>query len=101
MGKRGPPKGTRPGGRKAGTPNKVSGDVRAMALKALEAKNGVAWFQRQMDEQPAAMVAFFKGLLPKDVTVSGGGTPVVLQIISGMDSALGEPGQPVKPQPSE
>jgi hypothetical protein len=65
--KPGPAKGQRFGGRKKGTPNKISGDVRAMVLAALHAGGGQEWLERQMDENPTAFMSLLGRILPTQI----------------------------------
>jgi hypothetical protein len=67
-------KGTpKTGGRKKGTPNKDTGDLRAMILEALTNKGGVAYLEKQADENPKAFLSLVGRVLPLQVTGEGGG----------------------------
>ena len=59
------PKGTRPpGGSRKGRPNKISADVKAMILAALDGAGGVEYLIRQADQSPAAFMALVGKVLP-------------------------------------
>lgn len=57
-------------GRKAGTPNKVTKQLKEQILGALEAKDGQAWFEARMDDQPAAFMALLGKILPSEMTAT-------------------------------
>jgi hypothetical protein len=63
-GKPGPAPGQRFGGRKAGTPNKMTADIKAMILGALQAKGGQKYLERCADENPTAFLALVGKVLP-------------------------------------
>lgn len=68
-------KGRKTGGRVAGTPNKISGDVKAMVLSALEKKGGVDYLVEQADQNPTAFLSLVGKVLP--MTVGGDpGNPI-------------------------
>jgi hypothetical protein len=56
-------------GRKAGVPNKVTGDVKAMILGALEQAGGQAYLADQAEQNPGAFMALVGKVLPKDLKV--------------------------------
>lgn len=62
--KRGPAKGTRPAGRQKGTPNKLTGEVKAMILAALDQAGGVSYLVRQAGETPTAFLSLVGKVLP-------------------------------------
>lgn len=64
-------KGTKTGGRKKGTPNKVTGDLRAMVLGALDKAGGETYLQKQAMENPPAFMALVGKCLPKDIKIGG------------------------------
>jgi hypothetical protein len=66
-GKPGPLPGRRFGGRQKGTPNKITGDIRAMILGALQAKGGQKYLERCADENPAAFLTLVGKVLPMQV----------------------------------
>lgn len=57
------------GGRKKGTPNKLTADVKAMVLEALHNKGGVAYLEAQADSNPTAFMTLVGKVLP--LTVAG------------------------------
>ena len=61
------------GGRKAGTPNKFSGDLKAMILAALEAAGDVEYLLKQTDKNPVAFLSLLGKLLPTQMTGKDGG----------------------------
>lgn len=73
--------GKKTGGRKKGTPNKVSGDLRSMITEALTNVGGVRYLQEQADENPAAFMSLIGKALPKDVNVAGG---ISVTVITGV-----------------
>lgn len=72
-GKRGPPKGVRYGGRKKGTPNKVSSEVKQGLLDSfvkLGGTNYLVWLGRH---EPKAYASLLSRLLPHEVVGASGG----------------------------
>jgi hypothetical protein len=65
-------KGKKTGGRQAGTPNKISGELKDMILTALTNKGGVAYFEKQADENPNAFMSLVGKTLPLQVTGEDG-----------------------------
>ena len=61
---RGSKPGERRGGRKRGTPNKLSGDVKAMVLAALEEKGGIAYLAEKAESHPQAFMSLLGRILP-------------------------------------
>ena len=59
--------GQRFGGRKAGTPNKVTADIKAMTLAALSAEGGVRYLRQQARENPTAFMSLLGRILPTQV----------------------------------
>lgn len=57
------------GGRTKNTPNKVSGDLKAMILEALEKKGGVRYLVAQAETNPSAFMTLVGKVLP--MTVAG------------------------------
>ena len=56
-------------GRPAGSPNKITGDMRAMILQAFEKAGGADWLARQADENPVAFMGLLGKLLPSQVNM--------------------------------
>ena len=63
-------KGVKTGGRAKGTPNKVTGDIRAMIAGALEDAGGQRYLAEQATENPQAFMALVGRTVPKDVNVA-------------------------------
>jgi|SRR6185312_8250758 len=57
------------GGRKKGTPNKVSGELKDMIRDALDKAGGVAYLTKQAKAKPVAFLALVGKLLP--LTIAG------------------------------
>lgn len=64
-------KGFKSGGRRPGSPNKVTQDLRAMIEGALDDLGGRKWLVRAAAENPAAFLTLVGKLLPRDVVVTG------------------------------
>jgi hypothetical protein len=74
-------KGTpKTGGRRAGTPNKLTADIKAMILGALAAKGGQAYFEKQADENPAAFLTLVGKVLPLQVSGTEDG-PIHVRVV--------------------
>ena len=56
--------GERSGGRKKGTPNKLSAGLREMILGALEEEGGQAYLREQARKNPTAIMALLGKILP-------------------------------------
>lgn len=54
-------------GRKAGVPNKVTGDVKAMILGALEQAGGERYLAEQAVMNPGAFMSLIGKVLPKEI----------------------------------
>ena len=67
------------GGRKKGTPNRVTGEVRAMLLQALEDEGGVDYLREMARKQPVAFLSLVARLIPSELRASVDET-VVLQL---------------------
>jgi hypothetical protein len=71
-------KGTpKTGGRKPGTPNKISADIKTMILCALSAKGGQKYLERQADENPTAFLTLLGKILPLQLAGADDGPPVI------------------------
>lgn len=64
---------TRPpsSGRRKGTPNAITRDLREIVRAALEGVGGQAYLQRQAEENPTAFLTLVGKCLPKDVSIDG------------------------------
>lgn len=72
-----------PNGRPKGLPNKITSDVKAMILEALNNKGGAAYLERQADENPVAFMSLVGKVLPMQVTGEGG-APLKLIVVTGV-----------------
>lgn len=68
MRERGSTPGERRGGRKRGSPNKITGALREMIRGALAAKGAQAWLEKQADKNPVAFMALLGKILPMQLT---------------------------------
>lgn len=64
--------GERRGGRKKGTPNKFTGELKDMILQALSGAGGVDYLQQQAKETPTAFLSLVGKVLPMQVTGKDG-----------------------------
>jgi hypothetical protein len=60
------------GGRRAGTPNKFTTELRTAVLKAFDRLGGYAYLVRVGNENSAAFCAMLSKLLPHELATSGG-----------------------------
>jgi hypothetical protein len=90
---RGSAPGERRGGRQAGTPYKISADLKAMILGALSDAGGQDYLAKQAVESPAAFLTLIGKILPMQVAGNEGGA-VTIQVITGVprwdDTGRGE-----------
>jgi hypothetical protein len=71
MAKPGPKKGSpRVGGRRKGTPNKITGDLKAMILGALADAGGRKYLLKQASENPTAYMTLLGRVLPKNINAN-------------------------------
>ncbi len=64
-GKQGRSGGKRPGsGRKRGTPNRITADIKSMVIGAVNAKGGQKYFEEQAEKHPVAFLALAGKLMP-------------------------------------
>lgn len=61
-------KGQKTGGRQKGTPNKVTGNVREMVLRALDKAGGEEYLLAQARDNPNAFMALVGKVLPTQIT---------------------------------
>ena len=81
------------GGRPKGGCNKVSRDLRAMVLGALEGAGGQDYLIQQARENPSAFLALVGKCLPRDMRLAGeAGGPTTIQVVTGFDPDIGDPG---------
>lgn len=62
-------RGAKTGGRQKGTPNRITGDLRAMVEGALSDVGGQAYLAEQARENPAAFLNLVGKCMPKDIQV--------------------------------
>jgi len=55
-------------GRPKGVPNKLTADIKAMILGALEAKGGQKYLEEQADKNPIAFMGLIAKVLPMQVS---------------------------------
>lgn len=59
------------GGRSKGTPNKLTGDLKAMILGALDEAGGQSYLLSQAHENPKAFLSLLARVLPMQVAGTG------------------------------
>jgi hypothetical protein len=71
-------------GRKAGSKNKITRELKEMVLAALDGAGGVDYLQRQADENPKAFLSLIGRTLPLTVNAnhSGGITVQIAKLAS-------------------
>ena len=74
------------GGSRKGVPNRVTGDVKAMILMALDKAGGDEYLLRQAASNPSAFLQLVGKVLPMQVTGSGGGA-MIIKVITGVPRA--------------
>lgn len=70
-------------GKPKGAGNKITASLKEMILTALEDSGGVAYLQRQAEENPTAFLALVGKVLPLQVEGSDGG-PMVITVVTGV-----------------
>lgn len=73
----GSPKGVKQGGRKRGTPNKITSDIKEMIIGALKAKGGQQYLERAAEKNMRAFLALVGKVLPMQITGEGGGALII------------------------
>lgn len=69
-------------GRPKGAENKNTRAIKDMILAALDAKGGQAWLEKQMVENPTAMLSLIGKIIPTQITGGDEGTePLTIRII--------------------
>lgn len=66
-------KGVKTGGRKKGTPNKVTADLRAAIMQAFSNVGGSDYLEKQSEQNPTAFMTLLGRVLPLQHTGEGGG----------------------------
>ena len=74
------------GGRVAGTPNKVTGDIKEMIRSALSEVGGVDYLKTQAKQNPTAFLGLIKSIVPRDVNVGGQTDNELIIKIKGLGS---------------
>jgi hypothetical protein len=67
---------TKTGGRVAGTPNKISGDLRAAIIESFEMAGGAEYLLKQSQENPTAYMSLMAKVIPKEVEMKVTGTQI-------------------------
>jgi len=85
------PRGSRPGerrgGRKRGTPNKVTGALKDMVLQALADVGGVDYLTKQAKDNPNAFMALVGRVLPLQVKQGGDDPKVPVKTLAVIDAS--------------
>lgn len=68
---RGSKPGEHRGGRKKGTPNKLTAALKDMILEALNNKGGVDYLEKQADDNPTAFLTLVGKVLPLQLNGAG------------------------------
>lgn len=79
-------KGFKTGGRKAGTPNKATRELKDMILGALDAEGGMEYLRAQARENPVAFMSLVGRVLPLQHTGANGG-PMTFTVATGVPRA--------------
>jgi len=84
--------GRKTGGRIAGTPNKVTADLRDMILGALEDAGGQAYLHARAIDTPAAFMTLVGKVLPTKLEGAGTDGTIIVKIVKHTDVDT-EPGK--------
>ena len=68
------------GGRVAGTPNKVTAELKETILTALDNAGGVAYLERKAESHPAAFLALVGKVLPMTLAGTGDNGALIVEI---------------------
>jgi hypothetical protein len=81
-------KGTKPPnagkGRKKGTPNKVTGELKEMILQALANQGGVAYLEAQATQSPTAFLALVGKVLPLNANLQHETGPTLAGLLTAI-----------------
>ena len=78
---------TKTGGRRKGTPNKLTVDLKEMILGALNAKGGQRYLEQQATENPVAFLVLVGKILP--LTLQGNSQqPITFQVVTGVSRTV-------------
>lgn len=69
-----------PKGRPKNSPNKITGEVKAMVLEALANAGGVAYLEQQAKANPTAFMTLVGKVLPLQLSGEGGG-PILTRVM--------------------
>mgnify|MGYP006890127243 CR=1 FL=1 len=69
------------GGRVAGTPNKITAELKETILKALDNVGGVSYLERTAESHPAAFLSLVGKVLPMTVAGTGEDGAIVITAI--------------------
>lgn len=72
--------GRKTGGRKKGTPNKVTGALKDMILGALTANGGQTYLEQQARENPVAFMTLLGKVLPTTLTAGEEGQGLYIHL---------------------
>ena len=73
--------GTKSGGRKKGTPNKTTRQLKDMILTALDNSGGVKYLEEQAEKSPAAFMSLIAKVLPMTVAGEGEDGAIAVKVI--------------------
>lgn len=78
--------GKKTGGRKKGVPNKITSDLRALVLGALDKAGGERYLVEQATENPQSFMALLGRCIPKEVKaeLEGG---ITFRVVTGVPDA--------------
>lgn len=82
--------GKKTGGRKAGTPNKIPSDLRAMILGALEDAGGQRYLAEQAIATPGPFLALVGKVLPKEIKAEVAATHVISSLSPEQQRGIAE-----------
>jgi hypothetical protein len=69
------------GGRKKGTPNKLTGELKDMVLSALDQAGGIEYLKARAVDNPTAFLTLVGKVLPLQVKGSGEGGEIVHKVV--------------------
>lgn len=78
-----------PGGSRKGKPNKITADLKAMILGALDKAGGEDYLLEQAEKNPTAFMTLIGKVLPMQVTGEGG-KALVLKVVTAVPDAAAE-----------
>jgi hypothetical protein len=78
---RGSKPGERRGGRRKGTPNKVTADLKEAVLNAFNKAGGSAYLEKVARKHPAVFCALLGKILPRDIKAEHSGGITLSQLI--------------------